>query len=434
MIDRCQSFLLRAFTAAILAAALATEASAQGLPAARPESVGISGARLNRLSAAMQRAVDDQVLAGAVTLVARRGKIVHFESHGKLDRERNVAMRNDAIFRIASMTKVVTSVAALMLMEEGRLLLSDPVSKFIPSFARTRVASSGQGEPVPARRPITIRDLMTHTAGISYGSGTLETLYKENDIYFWYFADKDEPIGVSIDRLASLPFEAQPGERYVYGFATDVLGVVVEKVSGLPLDEYFRTRIFLPLKMTDTSFYLPREKASRLAAVYSAGPDGLTRAPDAGRGQGGYVDGPRKSFSGGAGLLSTAADYVRFLQMLLNGGELDGVRLVGPKTVELMTSNHVAGMYNGGRTGFGLGVEVVEHVGRSGRPGSAGAFGWNGAYYTSMWVDPAEQLVAVFMSQLIPIGSATAQGQFRALVYQSIVESETRRCQLRACN
>lgn len=409
----------------LLLALLAPHAAGQGLPGATPEAVGLSGPRLNRLSAAMQRAIDDQALAGMVTLVARRGKVVHFESYGKLDREKNVPMPKDAIFRIASMSKAVTSVAAMMLMEEGRLLLTDPVSKFVPAFAQTTVRSAA--EPVPARRPITIRDLLTHTAGISYGTGALEAQYKEKDLYYWYFADKDEPIATSMARLASLPLEAQPGERWVYGFATDLLGVVIEKASGLTLDEYFRTRLFQPLKMMDTHFYLPPAKAARLATVYSGSGGALQRAPDAGRGQGNYVEGPRKSFSGGAGLLSTASDYARFLQMLLNGGELDGARLLGPKTVDLMTSNHVGDLYANGRLGFGLGFEVVEHVGRAGRPGSVGEFGWGGAYHTTMWVDPVEKLVVVFMSQLLPVGTANVPGQLRALVYQSIVQTDASR-------
>jgi CubicO group peptidase (beta-lactamase class C family) len=403
--------------------ALSGAALAQGLPVGTPESVGLSGPRLNRLSSAMQRVVDEHRLSGVVTLIARNGKTVHFESYGKLDREKNIPMPKDAIFRIASMSKAITSVAIVMLMEEGRLLLNDPVSKIIPSFAKTTVAAQGNGDPVPAKRAITIRDLLTHTAGISYGAGALESTYKAKDLYMWYFADNDEPIAASIDRLATLPFEAQPGERWVYGFGTDILGVVVEKVSGMSLDEFFRTRIFEPLKMIDTSFYLPPSQARRFATVYSYSQGTLTRAPDPGMGQGDYVNGPRKAFSGGAGLVSTASDYARFLQMLLNGGELDGVRVLSPKSVELMTSNHVGDLYSQGRFGFGLGFEITEHVGRSGRPGSVGEFGWGGAYYTKFWVDPAEKLVAVFMTQSRPAEGLTVQDQFRALVYQAVVES-----------
>jgi CubicO group peptidase (beta-lactamase class C family) len=411
----------------VLVLTLTASALAQGLPAAAPESVGMSGARLKRLSAAMKRAVDEGRAAGIVTLVARNGKAVHFESVGQLDREKQSAMPKDAIFRIASMSKAITSVAAVMLMEEGLLLLEDPVSKFIPSFEKTTVtgpATSGtELTSVPARRPITIRDLLTHTSGVSYGAGPLEGQYKAANVHMWYFADKDEPIAVTVDRLARLPFTAQPGEQYVYGFSTDILGVVVEKASGLSLDEFFRTRIFEPLKMVDSSFYLPAAKVGRFATVYSAGTGGITRAPEPGRGQGDYVTGPRKSFSGGAGVLSTASDYARFLQMLLNGGELDGVRLLSPKSVELMTSNHVGNLYQQGRFGFGLGFEIVEHVGRAGRPGSVGEFGWGGAYHTKFWVDPQEKIVAVFMTQLLPASGPFLQDQFRMLVNQAIVQS-----------
>ncbi len=417
----------------VLALALTTSALAQGLPPAPPESVGMSGARLQRLSAAMQRAVDQGRAAGIVTLVARKGKVAHFESFGQLDREKQIPMPKNALFRIASMSKAITTVAVVMLMEEGAILLDDPVSKFIPAFKKTAVMAptitSGPDVPtVPAKREVTIRDLLTQTAGLSYGSGPLEAQYKAANVYMWYFADKDEPIATTIERLATLPFASQPGERYIYGFATDVLGVVVEKASGQPLDEFFRTRIFEPLKMADSSFYVPAAKANRLATVYAVRPDGLTRAPDSGReGQGEYVTGPRKAFSGGAGVISTAHDYARFLQMLLNGGELDGARLLGPKSIELMTSNNVGSLYQDGRFGFGFGFEIVEHVGRSGRLGSVGEFSWGGAYYTKFWVDPVEKLVAVFMTQLLPSGGSSLQDQFRVLVNQAIVQSEVKR-------
>jgi CubicO group peptidase (beta-lactamase class C family) len=409
--------------------AVATGAAAQSLAPARPEAVGLSSERLQRLSALTKRYVDEGRIAGAVTLVARGGRLAHLEAAGQADREAGVAMKTDTIFRIASMSKAVTSVAAMMLVEEGRLGLSDPVSRYVPSFKKTTVfvqapAGAVAGTPVsvvPAKREVSVRDLLTHTSGISYGWGAAEPQYKAANVLGWYFADKAEPIAATIERLAGLPFEAQPGEKYVYGFSTDVLGVVVEKASGLSLDEFFRTRIFAPLGMPDTHFYLPPLKRSRLAAVYSAKDGALSRAPDEGTGQGAYVDGSRQSFSGGAGLLSTARDYARFLQALLNGGELDGVRILGPKTVELMTSNHVGTLFNEGRLGFGLGFEVVEHLGRSARYGSVGEFGWGGAYYTSYWADPEEKLVAVFMSQLLPSGGLDLQGRFRTLVYQSIV-------------
>ncbi len=419
----------RALAVALAVTLLPALGAAQGLPSTTPASVGISAERLNRLSSTMQQYVDAQRAAGIVTIVVRQGKVVHLGAFGKRDIEANAPMQADTIFRIASMSKAVTSLAAMILLEEGKLLLNDPVSKFIPSFTKTTVmvpppAGAVEGTPVsvvPAKRPITIRDLLTHTAGIGYGAGAAESQYKAANVHMWYFADKSEPMAATIDRLATLPFDAQPGERYVYGFNTDVLGVVVEKASGMSLDEFFKTRIFQPLKMIDTHFYAPSEKRNRLAAVYSLKDGALVRAPDAGMGQGAYVDGPRQSFSGGAGLLSTASDYARLLQMFVNGGELDGVRLLSPKTVALMTSNHVGTLFNEGRTGFGLGFEVVEHLGRSGEHGSVGMFSWGGAYHTDFWADPKEQVVAVLMTQLLPATGSDLQGKFRALVYQSIV-------------
>ncbi len=410
-------------------------AAQASLAAVPPEAVGLSSQRLERLRAVMQENVDQGRIAGIVTLIARGGKIAHFETFGKMDVEKNLAMRKDVILRMASMSKAVTSVAAAILLEEGKLLLTDPVSKFLPAYAQTTVAvppppgapGTGRYGVVPAKRAMTIRDLLTHTAGISYGQGNLaEAKYREAGIIGWYLADKKEPIGPLMERLAPLPFDAQPGEKYVYGYNTDILGAVVEKASGVPLDQFFRTRIFEPLKMVDSSFFLPPEKRDRLATVYSAEPGTrITRAPDGGIGQGDYVDGPRACFGGGAGLLSTPMDYARFLQMLLNGGELDGARILSPKTVELMTTNHVGSLYSDGAMGFGLGFEVIEHVGRAGRYGSAGAYGWGSAYFQRFIVDPQEQMVAVFYSQLIPSGGLDLQDRWRDLVYQAIVGPPT---------
>jgi CubicO group peptidase (beta-lactamase class C family) len=223
--------------------------------------------------------------------------------------------------------------------------------------------------------------------------------------------------------MAKLPAEAQPGEAWVYGYNSDILGALVERVSGQSLDEFLSERILQPLAMTDTHFYLPQAKRDRLAVVYSATPDGIARAGDNGSiGQGAYVDGPRKSFSGGAGLLATARDYARFLQMLLNGGELDGQRILGPKSVELMTVDHLGEVTFADGEGFGLGFYVVEDLGARGEPGSVGEYGWGGAYHSQYWVDPTEELVVVYMTQLIPDGNLDDTGKLRALVYQAIIE------------
>ncbi len=410
---------------ALLCLCLTASAAAQSLPrAASPEAVGLSAERLERITAAMRAAVRDQQVAGTVTLVVRGGQVAYLEAAGAQDVERGTAMATDSIFRIASMTKAVVSVGIMMLVEEGRLSLSDPVAKVIPAFARTTVLTERDGrvEIVPAIRPITIRDLLTHTAGISYGTGALDPYYRAAGFTQWYFADRAEPMSAWIDKLATLPFESQPGERWVYGYSTDVLGNVIERITGLTLAEFVAARITTPLKMIDTSFFLPAGKADRLAAVYAVGANGrITRAPEGHPGQGAYTHGPGVAYSGGAGLLSTAQDYGRFMLMMLNGGELEGVRLLSPTTVALMTANHVGTLYVDGTLGWGLGFEVVEQLGRAPRYGAAGEFSWSGAYHTTYWADPAEKLVAVFLTQLLPAGPVDLRFRIRTLVNQAIV-------------
>ncbi len=417
-----------ALAALVGALALSSTALAQQTPVAVPEAVGVSSTRLDRLSDVLQGYVDEGRLAGMVALLTRGGKVVYHEAFGQRDVEAGAPMRRDSIFRIASQSKAVTSVAAMMLVEEGRMLLSDPVGKYLPAFADTTVAVAGDDggyDVVESKRPITVRDLLTHSAGISYGDGAAVAAYQEAEIYGWYFADNDEPIGVTVDRLAALPFNAHPGDEWIYRYSSDILGALIERVSGTDLDSFFRERILDPLGMTDTHFYLPVEKRDRLATVYAATPEGgIERSPDVGGmiAQGAYVDGPRKSFSGGAGLLSTASDYARFLQMLLAGGALDGERLLSPKTVELMTVNHVADRFPwAAGAGFGLGFRVTLDLGTTGQYGSDGAYSWGGAYHTTYWVDPAEELVAVLMTQLIPAGNSDLQAKFQTMVYQAIV-------------
>ena len=403
------------------------------LPKARPETVGLSTARLGRIGEVMQRYVDEGKLGGAVALVARNGKVAYLQAFGKVDPASGAAMPTDAVFRIASQTKAVTSVAVMILFEEGKLLLGDPVSKYIPEFkdAKVAVAEKAKKGPgykiVPAKRPITIRDLLTHTAGISYGDGPAKDLYKAAELQGWFLADRPQPVGEYIKKLAGLPFDAQPGEKWVYGYNTDILGYLVEVISGLSLADFIKTRIADPLGLADTCFFLPEEKAGRLAAVYGIGKDGKAELVADAR-EHAYVEGPRTCYAGGAGLLSTAEDYARFLLMLQSGGEWGGVHILSPKSVELMTVDHVGPQVYGSQgQGFGLGFWVTKELGRNGDPGSVGAFGWGGAYHTTYWVDPTEKLVAVFMTQLMPAGGSDAQGKFRALVYQSIMESyETR--------
>lgn len=387
---------------------------------------GFSSAKLQRLDAELDNYVAAGKLAGGVLWVGRRGQAAHVYAFGQRDVEARLPMRDDSMFRIASQTKALVSTATLMLQEEGKLLISDPVSKYLPEFRETTVAvpkTSGGYDIVKARRPITIRDLLTHTSGVGYGGGPAAERWEAAGITGWYFADREEPIRETVSRIASLPFEAQPGERWVYGYNTDILGALIEQVGGQKLDELLRSKIFVPLGMNDTYFYVPESKKDRVATVYSLGATGrIQRTPDQGGmvSQGSYVSGPRRSFSGGAGLVSTARDYARFLQMMLNGGELDGVRLLSRATVELMTSNHLRGIaFNDGQ-GFGLGFSVVTDVGARGTPGSIGEFGWGGAYHSTYWVDPKEQLVVVYLTQLIPAGDIDDQAKVRALVYAAL--------------
>jgi CubicO group peptidase (beta-lactamase class C family) len=392
--------------------------------------LGFAAERLARIDQLLQQAVDSNRIAGAVALVLRDGQVAYEKAVGWADKEAGRRMTTDAIFRIASQSKALTSVAILSLVEEGKLSLNDPVSRYLPSFAATTVAlpaDSGRS-PVPAKRTITIRDLLTHTAGISYGTGAMvASRYEAKGLgpaagWGWYTADKDEPICETMERLGTLPFVAQPGEAFVYGYNTDILGCVVERASGLPLDAFISSRITLPLRLPDTHFFLPAEQRQRLTAVYASDSTGhAVRAPDGPRGQGNYVDGPRRSFSGGAGILSTAHDYARFLEMVRKHGILDGARILAPHTIELMTTNQVGTRLSADGLGFGLGFETTDRYGANGMA-SVGTFSWGGAYGSTYWVDPKEGLVAVFMIQQLPNSSDVA-GKFATLVYAALMES-----------
>lgn len=397
-------------------------------PATTPTDLGFSIERLGRLDAAINGSIADRQLAGAIMLIRRDGRNAVLKAYGMQDLENAKPMQIDAIFRIASMSKAVTTVAALMLYEEGRFLLNDPVSKYLPAFKNSMVAvPAPAGSPPgvtfvtePAKKPITIRNLLTHTAGLTYGDGPAKEVYEKANLYGWYFANHDETIGQAIDRLATLPLNGQPGEAWQYGFGTDVLGRLVEVISGMPLDRFFEERIFKPLKMQDTCFFLPAEKANRLANVYGIEDGKLVLKETAETSD--YIKGPRKCFSGGAGLLSTISDYGRLLQMLLNDGELDGVRLLSPKTVDLMHANHTGDKYRRDTTGFGLGFWVNEDPGAYGELGTEGAYGWGSAYYPQYLIDPKERLIAVFMTQLRPAGTTDLNQKFKVLTYQALVK------------
>jgi CubicO group peptidase (beta-lactamase class C family) len=413
----------------IVAPSAQQRSAAPSRPAAQP--AGFSAERLGGLDAALQQYVDDKRVAGAVALVLRDGRSVYQKAVGWSDQDAGRRMATDTIFRIASQTKAITSVAILQLAEEGRLTLGSAVSQFIPAYAKTTVVVRSEAgvTTVPARRQITIRDLLTHTAGISYGTDShLAAQYQAKGLgpaagRGWYTADKDEPVCETMERLASLPFVAQPGDAYVYGYNTDILGCVVERASGVPLDKYIESRITGPLGMKDTHFFLPPDQKDRLAVVYTSDSDGgIVRAAEGGKGQGHYVEGPRRNFAGGAGLLSTARDYARFLEMIRRGGTLDGVRILSPRSVALMNTNQVGTLYSTAGRGFGLGFETTDRYGANGMQ-SVGSYGWGGAYGSSYRVDPDERLVLVMMVQIFDRPSDITD-KFHTLVYQALEESK----------
>ena len=418
---------------AVSAQQAAPPATAAAARQSAPAAVGVSAERFQRLHQAMQGFVDRKEVSGIVTLVTRDGRTADMHAVGMQDVDSKTPMRTDTIFRIASMTKPITSVAIMMLYEEGKLLLTDPVSKFIPGFRNMAVLEQGAEKPVAARRQISIRDLLTHRSGITYGfinGGAVGNGYRKNGVVDGLSATT-LTTAEAINKLAAEPLVAQPGSAYNYSLSTDVLGRVVEVASGQPFEAFLRERIFRPLKMNDTDFVVPDAKWSRLATVYS--PDGAggirpMRDPET---FGNtvmspieYYKSPKTYFSGGAGLVSTAADYARFGHMLLNGGVLDGARLLSPKTIELMTVSHTGDLgalpVAGPGRGFGLGFFVVTDLATTQTLGSQGMFGWSGIYGTTFWVDPKERLVAIMMVQRYP-GSPVAAA-FQPLVYQALVK------------
>ena len=409
---------------------------AQQAPAARPvapaASAGVSIERLDRLHRGMQGFVDRKEVGGIVTLVARDGQTVDVHASGFQDVESRAPMRTDSMFRIASMTKPVTSVALMMLYEEGKLLLTDPVSKFIPAFKSSRVLEGAAEAPVAARRGINLRDLLSHRSGLTYGfinGGPVGGGYRKNGVTDG-LTTTAMTLAEAIDKLAAEPLIAQPGAAWNYSLSTDVLGRVVEVASGMPFQVFLRERIFKPLRMSDTDFVVPEAKWSRMTTVYSPdGAGGIRPMKDPESFGNTHMSpvasytAPKTYYSGGAGLVSTARDYARFGQMLLNGGVLDGARLLSPKTVELMTVSHTADLPPSGLVGngaqFGLGFRVVTDVGATQTLGSNGIYGWSGIYGTVFWVDPKEKLVAIMMVQRYP-GSQVATA-FQPLVYQALV-------------
>jgi CubicO group peptidase (beta-lactamase class C family) len=410
---------------------ITSAAAAQGLPTGKAESVGLSSERLQRIATAVQHNIDEKRIAGAVTLVARRGSVVWFKAQGMADAEAGKPMRPDTLFRICSMTKPITSVAVMMLYEEGRFLLDDPVSKYLPEFKNPKVlVKPATGEPytIPAAQEMTIRDLLRHTSGLTYHwNDMLGPMYKSAEVAHGLLP-YDGTIEDSVKRLAALPLLFRPGERWEYSLGVDVLGRLVEVVSGKPLDEFLRTRIFEPLGMKDTYFYPPPDKLPRLATAYTYYPDkGLNRFPDTPIAEGPFLysadypyRGPKKLFSGGAGLVSTVEDYTRFCFMMLDGGKVGNTRLLSRKSIELMTHDQLGKISSDQGFGLGFGVEGVKEP--LSELGSPGEFKWGGFFYTSFSIDPKEQMIVIFMGQLHPTGGLSLDRQVHALAYQAIAD------------
>jgi CubicO group peptidase (beta-lactamase class C family) len=412
----------------VAAGVCAARAFAVDLPAARPEEVGFAADRLARIDAAMQQAVAQRRVAGVVALVVRRGRVAHYAAYGCADIGSNRRLRRDDMFRIYSMTKPVVSVALLMLYEEGKFQLADPLEKYLPSFKNVKVLAgaddSGRMLLEEPRRKPTIHDTFRHTAGLAsgLGAGPVNERYRELGLTI----DKLESLRQEVEALGTVPLLFHPGERWVYGLNHDVQAYLVEYFSGMALDEFLEARLFAPLGMEDTVFGIPGDRAARFATSYARGAEGLLDVGET------ATTGPYTRFTsrpfGTFGLSSTAMDYARFAQMLLAGGELDGVRILGSKTVELMRQNHLppgvmtVPPFAPPGSGYGLGVSVTLDPAAEGNLDSRGSFGWSGASTTKFYVDPAEQLVAVIMAQQTPFDNALLD-QFQTLVYQAIVDS-----------
>ncbi len=401
----------------------ATGTHVRDLGPAKAESVGISTERLSRIDAAMKRLVDDKQVAGLVTLLERHGKVVHYNAVGKLDVRKEDAVQKDSIFRIYSMTKPVTGVAMMMLYEEGKWQLNDPVARYIPEFARLKVYTGKNEDGTPkledARRSMTMRELMTHTAGLGYVLSPVNPVDKM--IIDGNVLNAGAPLQAMIDGLAKIPLLAQPGTRWSYSIAVDVQGYLVEKFSGQPFAEFARKRIFEPLGMKDTAFYVPKEKLARFAQVHTGA--GANLAVDTNRPDPTVVPlGP----SGGGGLFSTAMDYARFCDMLLQGGQFNGIRLLAPRTVEMMRTNHVnpdalKTMPPG--TGWGMDFQIVTDAAAAGEPVPNGTFSWFGIAGTWFWIDPVNDLAFVGMVQHQNLGTTRAiHALSRSLVYQAVME------------
>jgi len=414
--------------------AIATRSDVDQLLEAEPEEVGMSSARLGNLSRLVQRYLDEGKLPGAVSLVARGGKVVHFQTYGSMDDERGKPMAADTIFRFYSMTKPIASVGLMMLYEEGRFQLEDPVSKFLPELKNQRVFTGGTSDSLATREPtreMTVRDVLMHTSGLIARDSqtTVGELYRKAGLRG---SDSDFPLAELPQRLSRIPLQVDPGSQWIYGISTDIVGLLCEVLSGLPFDQYLQQRILDPLGMVDTAFSVPESKVERFASCYGPTPDGgYVLVDDA------YSSGfarPRTYFSGAGGLTSTAADYYRFCNMLLRGGELDGVRILGPRTLALMTLNHLPGGKDlatvgqlAGETtregvGFGLGFAVLLDNAVAQIIGTPGEYYWGGAASTAFFVNPQEELIMVFLTQLRPSSTYPIRRELRATIYSAITD------------
>lgn len=400
-----------------------------------PADLGMDPTRLGYLDDHLKRYVDGGKLAGTLMLVARGGEVAHFEPYGLADRERNTPMQRDTLFRIYSMSKPITSIALMQLYERGLMQIDDPVHKYIPEWSEQRVYVMGSGPGMltkPVTRPMTVRDLLSHQSGLTYGfleRTNVDAMYREKKIGG---IEVNGTLKSMITDLAGIPLEFSPGDAWNYSVATDVCGYLVEVISGQRFDEYLQEHIFDPLDMVDTAFHVPAEKAHRFAANYGAAPGGLRLIDDPESSS--YLT-PPSFLSGGGGLVSTASDYLQFCQALLNDGELHGQRIIGRKTLELMTSSHLADgkdlmghalgrwaetTFSG--IGFGLGFAVTLDPVRAQISGTPGEYNWGGAASTTFWIDPIEDLIAIFMTQLMPSTHYNIRRELRALVYGALTD------------
>jgi CubicO group peptidase (beta-lactamase class C family) len=424
--------MLRSALACFVAGALLAPCGLAQEVKASPQSVGLNPERLNEISHVVQSSVDRGEIAGAVTLVARHGQVVWLNATGDQDRESHKPMRTDSIFRICSMTKPIVSLAVMMLYEEGRFQLDDPISKFIPEFKDEKVLvtpKEGKAYTIPASKPITIRNLLTHTSGLTYNwDPVLGSYYKDANIATGLMP-YDGTIADNVKQLARLPLLFNPGEKWNYGLSVDVLGYLIEIVSGKPLDQFLKERIFEPLGMHDTFFYVPEDKQDRLATAYTwYEGKGLQRFPETPITEGSFsysadypIHGPKKLFAGGAGLCSTAADYARFCQLMLSKGRCGDKQLISRKSVELMTHDQLGPNFPEQSFGLGFGIDGVKTPLHG--LGSPGQYQWGGFYYTAFTIDPVEDMITVFMAQLHP-GDPDTAGNFHTVAYTAVEDGE----------